>query len=287
MTNVNQGMSVEEIERVIAQRVANTIEAIAIYEAKTNLTRKSISQTEQQQEEVVENASNKRRWESNHNGSLSQQNKGHKLADTDEEIDEQKLEAHYSYMEKIQEVPTVDSGTDSEPLEKVHCDDGYNVLANKIQHSEQSESIRNTCVVEMDESNVIPDSPDMCDNDIQNDQNVVECDDEPAMIRLRDEAASTSPPPSQLLSTSCREDRPEVTLPPRKRLGIAFGPRTQFKEFFDSKEMTASDVPNKCWQKSFTNGAEWEPKAYRRLLLWYLQELDKLIDERILRYDAL
>ncbi|GJT81007.1 hypothetical protein Tco_1055349 [Tanacetum coccineum] len=28
------------------------------------------------------------------------------------------------------------------------------------------------------DSNVIPDSPDMCDNDIQNDQNVVECDDE-------------------------------------------------------------------------------------------------------------
>nr|GEX08150.1 hypothetical protein [Tanacetum cinerariifolium] len=31
------------------------------------------------------------------------------LADTDEEIDEQELEAHYSYMVKIQEVPTADS----------------------------------------------------------------------------------------------------------------------------------------------------------------------------------
>ncbi|GKD88116.1 copia protein, partial [Tanacetum coccineum] len=40
------------------------------------------------------------------------------LADTDEEIDEQELEAHYSYMAKVQEVPTVDSGTDSEPLEQ-------------------------------------------------------------------------------------------------------------------------------------------------------------------------
>ncbi|GKC11386.1 retrovirus-related pol polyprotein from transposon TNT 1-94, partial [Tanacetum coccineum] len=63
------------------------------------------------------------------------------LADTDEEIDEQELEAHYSYMAKIQE---------------------------------QSESISNTCVVETVDSNVIPDSPDMCDNDIQNDQNAVE-----------------------------------------------------------------------------------------------------------------
>nr|GEW56634.1 hypothetical protein [Tanacetum cinerariifolium] len=63
MTTVNQGMSVEEIERVLAQRVANAIEAIAIYEMKTNLAPKSMSQTERQEEEVVENASNKRRWE--------------------------------------------------------------------------------------------------------------------------------------------------------------------------------------------------------------------------------
>ncbi|GJU89181.1 hypothetical protein Tco_1301604 [Tanacetum coccineum] len=51
-------------------------------------------------------------------------------------------------------------------------------LSNEIQHSEQSESISNTCVVETVDSNVIPDSPNMCDNDIQNDQNAVECDDE-------------------------------------------------------------------------------------------------------------
>nr|GFA15162.1 reverse transcriptase domain-containing protein [Tanacetum cinerariifolium] len=54
-------------------------EAIAIYETKTNLAHKSMSQIKQQEEEVAENASNKRKWESNHNGSLSQQNKGHKM----------------------------------------------------------------------------------------------------------------------------------------------------------------------------------------------------------------
>nr|GEX88783.1 hypothetical protein [Tanacetum cinerariifolium] len=156
------------------------------------------------------------------------------LADTDEEVNEQELEAHYSYMakihkvptadtgtdseqleqvqnddgynvfsndlqyseqsesvsntclvetddsymEKIQEVPTADSGTDSEPLEQVQYDVGYNVFSNEIQHYEQSKSIRNICVVEMDDSNVIPDSPDLCDNDIQNEKNVVESDDE-------------------------------------------------------------------------------------------------------------
>nr|GEZ94799.1 hypothetical protein [Tanacetum cinerariifolium] len=51
-----------------------------------------------------------------------------------------------------------------------------------------------------------------------------------AMIRLRDEAASTSPPPPQLLSASRGEDRPEVTLPPRKRLDIALGPRYEVGE---------------------------------------------------------
>ncbi|GJS29522.1 putative reverse transcriptase domain-containing protein [Tanacetum coccineum] len=79
MTTVNQGMSVEEIERVVAQRVANAIEAIAIYETKTNMARKSMSQTERQEDKVAENASNKRKWEGNHNGSSSQQNKGHKV----------------------------------------------------------------------------------------------------------------------------------------------------------------------------------------------------------------
>nr|GFA76029.1 putative reverse transcriptase domain-containing protein [Tanacetum cinerariifolium] len=38
-----------------------------------------MSQTERQKEKVEENASNKRKWEGNYNGSSSQQNKGHKV----------------------------------------------------------------------------------------------------------------------------------------------------------------------------------------------------------------
>nr|GFB49803.1 hypothetical protein [Tanacetum cinerariifolium] len=41
---------------------------------------------------------------------------------------------------------------------------------------------------------------------------------------------STSSPPLQLPSASRREDRPEVTLPPRKKLGIALGPRYEVGE---------------------------------------------------------
>nr|GEV60111.1 retrovirus-related Pol polyprotein from transposon TNT 1-94 [Tanacetum cinerariifolium] len=93
------------------------------------------------------------------------------LVDTDEEVDEQELEAHYSYMAKIQEVPTANSGTDSEPLEQVQYNDEYNVFANVNQHCEQSKSTSNTCLVEKDDSDVTPDSPDMCEHDIQTDQN--------------------------------------------------------------------------------------------------------------------
>ncbi|GKA35938.1 hypothetical protein Tco_0722429 [Tanacetum coccineum] len=55
-----------------------------------------------------------------------------------------------------------------------------------------------------------------------------------AMIQLRAEAASTSHllplPPLHLLSTDRREDRPEVYLPPRKRLCSTQGPRYKIGE---------------------------------------------------------
>nr|GEZ15367.1 hypothetical protein [Tanacetum cinerariifolium] len=56
------------------------------------------------------------------------------LADTDEEIDEQEMEAHYSYMAKIQEVPTADSGSNSGPLEQTdqNAKDERVTLANLI-----------------------------------------------------------------------------------------------------------------------------------------------------------
>ncbi|GJR52982.1 hypothetical protein Tco_1403503 [Tanacetum coccineum] len=69
------------------------------------------------------------------------------LEDTDEEIDEQELEAHYSYMAKIQEVSPAES-----------------------------------TVLEKDDSNVIPDSSNICTNDNQVDQNAAECVDERAAL---------------------------------------------------------------------------------------------------------
>ncbi|GJS46867.1 hypothetical protein Tco_0596988 [Tanacetum coccineum] len=74
------------------------------------------------------------------------------LEDTDEEIDEQELEAHYSYMAKIQEVSPEETSSTSQPLEQ------------------------------KDDSNVIPDSSNICTNDNQVDQNAAESVDERAAL---------------------------------------------------------------------------------------------------------
>ncbi|GJT99796.1 integrase, catalytic region, zinc finger, CCHC-type containing protein [Tanacetum coccineum] len=60
------------------------------------------------------------------------------LADTDEEIDEQELEAHYSFMAKIQEVLPEESSSTEQPLEQVQNNDENNVFANERQHSENN-----------------------------------------------------------------------------------------------------------------------------------------------------
>ncbi|GJW55401.1 integrase, catalytic region, zinc finger, CCHC-type containing protein, partial [Tanacetum coccineum] len=60
------------------------------------------------------------------------------LADTDEEIDEQELEAHYSFMAKIQEVLPEESSSTEHPLEQVQNNDENNMFASKRQHSKNN-----------------------------------------------------------------------------------------------------------------------------------------------------
>ncbi|GKF43384.1 hypothetical protein Tco_0129936, partial [Tanacetum coccineum] len=86
------------------------------------------------------------------------------LADTDKEIDEQELEAQYSFMAKIQEVlPEESSLTNSTnpSLEQVQNHEANNVFANERRHS---------------------DSSNICNNDNQADQNAAECVDECAAL---------------------------------------------------------------------------------------------------------
>ncbi|GJW69687.1 hypothetical protein Tco_0126604 [Tanacetum coccineum] len=60
------------------------------------------------------------------------------LADTDEEIDEQELEAHYSFIAKIQEVLPEESSSTEQPLEQVQNNDENNVFAKERQHSKNN-----------------------------------------------------------------------------------------------------------------------------------------------------
>nr|GEX46715.1 retrovirus-related Pol polyprotein from transposon TNT 1-94 [Tanacetum cinerariifolium] len=95
--------------------------------------------------------------------------------DTDDESEDQELEAHYMYMAQIQEVSpdAADSGPifDSELVQKISNNDNYNVFAIESEHPEQSESIHDTYPIEQDEHNVIIDSLDISYDREQIDQN--------------------------------------------------------------------------------------------------------------------
>ncbi|GJU74148.1 hypothetical protein Tco_1265553 [Tanacetum coccineum] len=90
--------------------------------------------------------------------------------DIDDELDEQELEGHYMYMEKIQLVlhATYDNfgpTYDTEPLETVHPNDEYNVFATERQNPKQPESINDTYDMEKVDSNATLDSSDMSTNE--------------------------------------------------------------------------------------------------------------------------
>ncbi|GJY67536.1 retrovirus-related pol polyprotein from transposon TNT 1-94 [Tanacetum coccineum] len=96
--------------------------------------------------------------------------------DTDDEPEDQELEAHYLYMAQIQEV-TPDAADnpgpifDAEPLQKVqNDDDNYNVFSNEREHPKQPEFVNDTYPDEQDEHNIIIDSLDMSHDREQDDQ---------------------------------------------------------------------------------------------------------------------
>ncbi|GJR48401.1 hypothetical protein Tco_1254649 [Tanacetum coccineum] len=98
------------------------------------------------------------------------------MDETDDEPKDQELEAHYMYMENIQEVilDAADNSEpifDTEPLQKVHnSDDDYNVFANERHHLEQPKSVNDTYLMEQGDTNITPDSADMSNNGEEADQ---------------------------------------------------------------------------------------------------------------------
>ncbi|GKB71594.1 hypothetical protein Tco_0933006, partial [Tanacetum coccineum] len=106
--------------------------------------------------------------------------------ETNDEPEDQELEAHYMYMAQIQEV-TPDAADnfgptfDAEPLQKVqNDDDNYNVFANDKEHPEQPESVNDTYLGEQSDTNITIDSLDMCNKgemvDQDDDDLAKECD---------------------------------------------------------------------------------------------------------------
>ncbi|GJX32550.1 hypothetical protein Tco_0242405 [Tanacetum coccineum] len=84
--------------------------------------------------------------------------------DTNDEPDDQGLEAHYMYIAQIQKV-TPDAADNSgpifnaEPLQKVqNNDDNYNVFAIKNKHTEQHESVNDTYLEEQGNTSITSDS---------------------------------------------------------------------------------------------------------------------------------
>ncbi|GJX47817.1 integrase, catalytic region, zinc finger, CCHC-type containing protein, partial [Tanacetum coccineum] len=96
--------------------------------------------------------------------------------DTDDESEDQELEAHYMYMAQIQEVTPdlVDNFGpifDDEPMHKVqNNNDNYNVFAMENKHPEQHESSNHIYLVEQGDTKITIDSLDICYNRDQDDQ---------------------------------------------------------------------------------------------------------------------
>ncbi|GJU93681.1 hypothetical protein Tco_1318437 [Tanacetum coccineum] len=92
----------------------------------------------------------------------------------------------------------------------------------------------------------------------------------------------TSSPPLLLPSASRREDRPEVTLPPQKRLGIALGPRYEVGE----SSSAASLLRPPCWRSRADYGLvanmggknrETERDPEREVGYWITDSWDEIV----------
>ncbi|GJR19435.1 hypothetical protein Tco_0967962 [Tanacetum coccineum] len=96
--------------------------------------------------------------------------------DTDDESEEQELEAHYMYMAQLQEVTpdSVDTSGpifDDEPMHKVqNNNDNYNVFAMENEHPEQPESSNDIYLAKQGDTNITIDSSDICYDRAQDDQ---------------------------------------------------------------------------------------------------------------------
>ncbi|GJT58977.1 hypothetical protein Tco_1002510 [Tanacetum coccineum] len=71
---------------------------------------------------------------------------------------------------------------DTEPMVEVPYTAKYNVFAVESQHSEQPENMNDTSLMKKVDSNITPDSSDMCNNEFKDDQNADDHEDERVVL---------------------------------------------------------------------------------------------------------
>ncbi|GJX06229.1 retrovirus-related pol polyprotein from transposon TNT 1-94 [Tanacetum coccineum] len=169
--------------------------------------------------------------------------------DTDDEPEDQELEAHYMYMAQIQEV-TPDAADnsgpifDAEPLQKVqHDNDNYNVFYNDKEHPKQPKSVNDTYLEEQGDTNITIDSLDMSTN-----REMVDQDDDD-LAKERDLLASL------IEKLKCKIDesknRNKFLESSNKTLVDKLKDSLAKKDFSKSKSVTKNDVL-KDFSKSIT-----------------------------------
>ncbi|GKB74697.1 hypothetical protein Tco_0936109 [Tanacetum coccineum] len=89
---------------------------------------------------------------------------------------DQKCSLTSSYIQRCSSIPIMIS------MLKKQGKTSKTTLKLKLNSSKTEYPQHENPLMEKVDSNVIPDSPDMCDNEIQTDQNVIECDDERAAL---------------------------------------------------------------------------------------------------------
>ncbi|GKA62043.1 hypothetical protein Tco_0761562, partial [Tanacetum coccineum] len=147
-----------------------------------------------------------------------------------------------------------ESSSTGQPLEQVQNHDENDVFANVRRHSEQPESINDTYVLEKDDSDVIPDSSNICTNDNQVDQNAAECVDERAALAnlianltLDMEENKTVQKQLKKANASLTQELKECKIDPTKEIDELESEKADFSNIYDllleecvSKDVTCS-----------------------------------------------
>ncbi|GJY85190.1 hypothetical protein Tco_0499216 [Tanacetum coccineum] len=144
-------------------------------------------------------------------------------ADLEEDDNEDPEEDPFDYL--------ADGGDDDDDEDESSEDDEdydeVNIEADDDEEEEEHPAPADSAVVALPDADQAPSAEET--EPFETDESAATPPPHPHTVTLGFQSHSTTPP-LHLLSTDYREDRLEVTLPPRKRLGIALGLRCEIRE---------------------------------------------------------